>query len=108
MASQVHFSPFIKVCEWEIEANPNDRIQLYDFDIDLQFAPDYANCNQYDYLEINQIQDEQINLATICRNDFYNEIISTGNKISIKFVSNFVKNAAGIRFSVRTWGNNIF
>ncbi len=85
-----------KLCTWQIEAPVNHRIELFDFKIQLPFKADYASCNTYDYLEIDDLQ--------ICRDNFIKYVLSKDNKLFIKFSTNSINNAKGIQFSIRIWG----
>lgn len=92
-----------KICQWRIEAAPNERIELYDFSIDLQYVPDYSTCYQTDYLEISNKAFSESPTAIICRNDGFKSIFSTGNELYLSFSSNHMVEATGIKLSVRSW-----
>jgi hypothetical protein len=101
----IHFLTLSKVCEWKVDTNPNKRLQIDKFDIDLQYVPDYSNCNIYDFLEIYDYKNEsQTSLISICRNDGYEIILSKENRLFIRFVSNSNINRKGIELRIKAWG----
>ena len=86
---------------WEIEAPDKFRIELYDFKIDLPYKADYASCNMHDYLKITNTN----TTLEICRSNKIKYVLSTLNKLIIRFISTtYMTKATGIQFSIRIWG----
>lgn len=73
--------------------------------------PDYANCIGRDFMDIYDYNlNEKNYLTSICRNDGYQQIMSTNNRLFLRFNSNYVNIASktGIELTVRIWSKNLY
>jgi hypothetical protein len=92
------------LCTWQIEAPKGYRIELFNFKIELPFTADYASCSIYDYLQLDSLNLNSNPILQICRSNSIKNVMSTENRLFIKFQSNYMDNAKGIQFSARIWG----
>lgn len=102
---------FFKDCVWQIETNQDYRFELNNFNIDLEYVPDYASCYGRDFLEIHDYKSsKQDYLVSLCRNDGYKQILSSDNKMRIRFVSNElnISQKKGIEFTIKIWSKCSF